>query len=62
MDKKNEKETVSVEKLALSQTYTLQALINILERKGIITKAEILEELSILERLICDDDEDGAVN
>jgi hypothetical protein len=55
MDRKNEKETVSVENLVLSQTYTLHALINVLERKGITTKDEILEELKNLEELVCAD-------
>jgi hypothetical protein len=35
---KKERETVSVENLVLSQTYTMQALINVLERKGDIDK------------------------
>ena len=55
MDRKNERETLSVKNLVLSQTYTLHALINILERKGITTKDEVLEELSNLEELVCGD-------
>jgi hypothetical protein len=55
MDSKNESETVPVEHLVLSQTYTLHALINVLERKGIITKDGVLEELSNLEGMVCGD-------
>jgi hypothetical protein len=63
MDRKNERETVSVEKLVLSQTYTFQALINILERKGITTRDEVLEELRNMEGLVCGDNNgDGVVN
>jgi hypothetical protein len=40
MNRKKEREPVLVEDLVLSQTYTLQALINILERKGITTRDE----------------------
>ncbi len=39
------RETVSVEDLALSNAYQLEAMINVLERKGLLTKAEVLEEL-----------------
>ena len=42
-------EEVSFENLLLSQTYTIQAVINILERKGLITKQEIIDELKQLE-------------
>jgi hypothetical protein len=41
----------------------LQALINILEQKGIITKDEVLEELRNLKELVCAyNNEDGVVN
>ena len=39
------KETVSFEELLLSNVYTQEALINLLEAKGIIKKAELLEEM-----------------
>ncbi len=40
-----EHELVTVEDLALSNAYQLEAMINVLERKGLSTKAEVLEEL-----------------
>lgn len=40
------KETVSFEELLLSNTFTQEALIKILEKKGIITKSELIEEIS----------------
>ena len=39
------RETVSGEDLALSNAYQLEAMINVLERKGLLDKAEVLEEL-----------------
>ncbi len=39
------REEVSVNLLLQSQIFTLQALINVLERKGIITTDELLDEL-----------------
>jgi hypothetical protein len=42
------RETVSVEDLALSNAYQLEAMINVLERKGLLTKAEVLAELEII--------------
>ena len=38
--------TVSVEELLLANTAELAALVELLVRKGIITQAELLEELS----------------
>ena len=42
------RETVSFEELLLSNVYTQEALINLLEKKGIITKGELLEEIKVL--------------
>jgi len=44
------RETVSVEDLALSNAYQLEAMINVMERKGLLTKAEVLEELTGMSR------------
>ncbi len=44
-EKLNQKETVSFEELLMSNVYTQEALINLLEKKGIITKAELLNVL-----------------
>ena len=47
-EKLEPKETVSFEELLLSNVYTQEALINLLEAKGIIKKAELLEEIKKL--------------
>ncbi len=47
-EKVDRKETVSFEELLLSNVIEQEALINLLEAKGIITKAELLKEISNL--------------
>lgn len=37
---------VSVEELAISNAFEIAALIALLERKGILTRAEVLEEIA----------------
>jgi hypothetical protein len=44
-EKLEHKEVVTLEELTLSNTYQLEALINVLERKGYLTKAEVIEEI-----------------
>jgi len=44
------KETVSFEELLINNTFEQEALVNLLEKKGIITKAELLEEMKRLRR------------
>jgi hypothetical protein len=39
---------VSFEEILMSNVYTQEALINLLEEKGIIAKAELLEEIKKL--------------
>ena len=41
-------ETVSFEDLLTSNIYTQEALVNVLEKKGIVTKRELLEEIKKL--------------
>lgn len=41
---------VTVDELALSNAYQLEALINVLERNGLLKKEEILDELKRLQR------------
>jgi hypothetical protein len=43
------RQTVPVEEVVLAQAFQLEALLNVLERKGIITKAEVLEEIKALQ-------------
>jgi hypothetical protein len=47
-EKLDPKETVSFEELLMSNVYTQEALINLLEKKGVLTKAELLEEIKRL--------------
>jgi len=47
-EKLDPKETISFEELLMSNVYTQEALVNLLEKKGIITKAELLEEIKTL--------------
>ncbi len=44
------KEIVTFEELLMSNVYTQEALINLLEKKGIIDKKELLEEIKKLRR------------
>jgi len=41
-----ERETATLEELTISTMYEVEALINILERKGLLTRNEVLEELN----------------
>lgn len=43
-----ELETISAEQLALSNSYQLEAMINVLERKSILTGKEVLDELELV--------------
>jgi hypothetical protein len=47
---KKEIQVASAEDIAMSQAYTLQALINVLERKGLITREKVFEELEWIEQ------------
>ena len=40
---------VSWEKIAWTNMYSIEALLNILEKKGLITKREVLDELASLQ-------------
>jgi hypothetical protein len=44
-EKLEPKETVTFEELLMSNVYTQEALINLLEKKGLINKMELLEEI-----------------
>ena len=41
----DQKELVSFKELLLSNVYTQEALMNLLEKKGLLTKKEVLEEI-----------------
>jgi hypothetical protein len=49
MAKRSDRQSVTtVEEVVLGQALELEALINVLERKGVLSKAEILEEMKRL--------------
>lgn len=47
-EKLDQKETVTFEELLMSNVYTQEALINLLAKKGVITKQELIEEIKRL--------------
>lgn len=47
-EKLDQKETITFEELLMSEVYTREALINLLEKKGLINKKELLEEIKRL--------------
>ncbi len=40
-----QRQAVPLEEVVLAQSFELEALLNVLERKGLIAKAEVLEEI-----------------
>ena len=44
-EKLDQKEIVTTDELAVSNMYVQEALLNLLERKGIMTRKEIIEEI-----------------
>lgn len=44
-NKLDPKESASFEEVLISNVYTQEAIINVLERKGLLTRKEILEEI-----------------
>ena len=44
------KELVTLQELAVSNTYEIAALVAVLERKGLLTAAEVLEEIKRLKQ------------
>lgn len=49
-EKLDHKELVGFKELLMSNVYEQEALISILEKKGIITKTEILEEIKRMKK------------
>ncbi len=44
-EKLDPKEVVTTDELAISNMYVQEALVNLLERKGIMTRAEVIDEI-----------------
>jgi hypothetical protein len=51
MDDRNKRVTVGVEELALSNSLTLTALVELLEEKGVISKTEVLDRIKHIREL-----------
>jgi len=47
-NKLSDKEMVSLEEVVLSQSYEVAALVSILEKKGLLTREEVIEEIKRL--------------
>ena len=46
MTKKDKtRETVPLEEVVMSNVYSQEAIVNLLEKKGLLTKKEVLEEM-----------------
>ncbi len=43
--KEDTRERVPIEEVVMSNVYTQEAIINLLEKKGLLTKKEVLEEM-----------------
>jgi len=41
-------ETVTVEELLISQSYEIAALVSVLEKKGLLTREEVVDEIKRL--------------
>lgn len=50
--KQDSEETVPLEDVVLSNVFTQEAILNLLEKKGLVTKEEVMEEMK---RLMVDD-------
>jgi hypothetical protein len=44
-------EVTTLDELAISNAYQMEAIINVLERKGLLTKSEVLEEILRLHKV-----------
>jgi len=44
-EKLADKEMVSLEEVVLSQSYEIAAIVSVLEKKGLLTREEIIEEI-----------------
>ena len=44
-------ETVTLEELTLSNSFEIAALVSVLEKKGILTRAEVIAEIKTLQQM-----------
>ena len=44
------RQTITIEELALSNMYQLEAMARVLEKKGLCSRQEILEELQVIKK------------
>ena len=43
-----DRETVTVEQIALTNMYQFEALLNVMEKKGLVTSQEVMDELEFV--------------
>ena len=55
-DKLNQKQTVDLKELLMSEVIQFEALINLLDKKGLISKQELLEEMKRVQASLKHDD------
>jgi hypothetical protein len=48
IDSLNKEQNVNLEEVVISNAYDIAALINIMERKGLITRKELMEEVTVI--------------
>jgi hypothetical protein len=44
-EQQDSEETVPLEEVVMSNVYTQEAIVNLLEKKGVLTKQEVMEEM-----------------
>lgn len=44
------KETLTFEELAISNSFEIAALVSVLERKGLLTREEVIEEIKRMQK------------
>ena len=49
-DKLDPKETITIEELTISNSYEIAALVTVLERKGLLTREEVIEEIKQMKK------------
>ncbi len=50
-EKLNKEETATLEEVVVSQSYEIAALVSLLEKKGLLTREEVIEEIKKLRRI-----------
>lgn len=49
-DKLDPKETVTIDELTISNSFEIAALLSVLERKGLLTREEVIDEIKRMQK------------